>query len=567
MVNDGHQRNDAFHTMFLGAEIQIAPFSVGDVSRLMVVGATIDNAISTVEIVFEVRTTLDTDIFSGIKKIMIRNGLSDCVVKNTAQNIHATDYVLVNQFAVSTPTGFTDALIALSSGVSTTLQAFLTSSGVIDTALSAGADPTVSPPALVSPHSYVMPYEPVTITAGTPRLVAERFSRSGFDYLWYPGLVGFGYSGKLMVCANISPDSAENSEDEATIFRSSDFGYTWDANLQYDIPYIRAAGGEPRWYENGRIRELGSIYRADPIGQARNFCTHRSYYANGGSKVVRYPWTTHIRGLPQDIKPYTSVQYPTTVPRNASYQIYAFSDVLRLPDNSLITTLYVFFVGDAYCTQVVIRSTDDGNTWNYLSTIGGAASGLNEASMCRLTNGHIIHYARRNGLGSPDIDSMRYCISTDNGNTWSTPVIAQSVTAHGNAGIQGYAPKCVQLDNGIIIVAHGPVNGHCLSVCIDGGEGGGLGAGGASVWQRWQLVDHHNLYAQAGTVANDNLGAGLVRKYRSVTAHESSWYLSMVKTGPNRVTVCYDYTPSGRTAIGSVTQEPHQIYCMDIDVN
>ncbi len=423
-----------------------------------------------------------------------------------------------------------------------------------------------SPPALVSPSTYSLSLISASVSIGRPRLVAELFAQSSAQrYLWFTDVVGFGQSGKLIACAHIGADSSENALDACAIYRTTDYGVTWSPDLQYDIPYFRSSGGEPRWYESGKIWELGSYFRADPIGQARNFVTHRAYYANGGDKRVTYPWTARIRNLPQDIKPFTPTQFASTKPHNCSHLIFSQSDVVRLADNSLGWSLYVNYVGDTYMTQVYVRSTDEGLTWNYVTAIGGDETGLNEASICTLASGALLFVSRCNGPTSPETDHVRTSISTNSGTTWSTPAIPQSVSGQGAAGVTGSSPTMRRLANGALVIAHG-VPGHFISVCKDGGQGG-AGAGGASAWQRLNITDHHNLHATAGTVANDNLGAGLIRYFRGQTYFYTSGYVAMEVTGPNRVTVLYDYCPSGRNPIGTTTSEPHQLYCMDIDVS
>ncbi len=424
-----------------------------------------------------------------------------------------------------------------------------------------------TPPALVSPQTYNLNLIGGSVAIGKPRLVAERFGKVGGGdgaRLWFPDIVSFGLSGNLWCQALLSADSSENHLDGALVFRSSDFGFTWSADDRYDIPYYRSSGGEPRWYENGKIHELRSYMRADPIGQARDFKCDLSYYANVGGKVVRYPCAAHIRGLPQDVQTFTPTQFVGIQPRNCTHLIFSQSDVVRLSDNSLIWSLYVYYVGDSYASQVVVRSTDEGLTWNYLSTVGSDETGLNEATMIRLANGRVAFMARCNGPTSPETDHTRYSTSTDNGATWSSPAIPQSVNGQGAAGIVGSSPTMRQLTNGCIVVAHGNPS-HYISVCKDGGAGG-AGAGGASAWQRLNITDHHNLYAECGTVANDNLSAGKIRYFRGQDHFYTTGYLALERTGPNRITVCYDYCPSGRNTIGTTTSEPHQIYVMDLDV-
>jgi hypothetical protein len=71
--------------------------------------------------------------------------------------------------------------------------------------------------------------------------------------------------------------------------------------------------------------------------------------------------------------------------------------------------------------DVLIKSTDNGVTWTYLSRIGGAGLTTGEAGIVYLGSDHILAMLRMSNPGNPTI--MKITHSYDMGLTWSTPVV------------------------------------------------------------------------------------------------------------------------------------------------
>jgi hypothetical protein len=155
--------------------------------------------------------------------------------------------------------------------------------------------------------------------------------------------------------------------------------------------------------------------------------------------------------------------------------------------------------------------------------------------------------------------------STDGGATWNAAhaMMTRDIShggIGGGAGLGEVAPMAFRLDNGYLVNLGGRVSGGYLNVgvCTDGGAGG-LGVLGHSVWERWDLVAHHNLY-------DEGAAASVPMKIRSILASdETDAYMVGWQTGANRITVAYMRTPNLRNEIGSVFAQANQVYFMDLD--
>jgi hypothetical protein len=92
----------------------------------------------------EMRTTSATNHVVSTRAIVIRNGVSDQLVRGTlTANGPLTDALQKNNGTLNTPTGFTDALNAwrgnaTASGRKAALEAYLLSVGIVDSVSLAG---------------------------------------------------------------------------------------------------------------------------------------------------------------------------------------------------------------------------------------------------------------------------------------------------------------------------------------------------------------------------------------------------------------------------------------------
>lgn len=108
-------------------------------------------------------------------------------------------------------------------------------------------------------------------------------------------------------------------------------------------------------------------------------------------------------------------------------------------------------VGGAYETfrSMLLKSTDGGATWTYLSTIQYTA-GLNytETAIVRCKDGSILA-VMRNATGST-INGLKYKRSTDNGATWGSVNFLPGIPTN-----MGVDPELKLMPNGVLVLSYG----------------------------------------------------------------------------------------------------------------
>jgi len=158
--------------------------------------------------------------------------------------------------------------------------------------------------------------------------------------------------------------------------------------------------------------------------------------------------------------------------------------ILQLPNGDILLTMYGFFRKarvlqdyQRYPAETqqwkyvswLVKSSDGGKTWSYLSTIiyhpeltrGGAC----EEGMVRLADGSLLVGARTGEEGFPN-EHMLFTWSKDDGRTWSYP----KALFVDNKPILGIYPQFVLMKSGILAMVwgrtgYGPM---CLAFSVDG---------------------------------------------------------------------------------------------------
>lgn len=151
------------------------------------------------------------------------------------------------------------------------------------------------------------------------------------------------------------------------------------------------------------------------------------------------------------------------------------NSILQLGDGSLLMTMFGDFSKDSvrmvgypahmfkYRTWVV-RSTDRGRTWNYLSTVTSVPSmgvvGFCEPTMVALPGGRILCIMRTAGESPAQISPLFESYSSDQGKTWTAPKAISD---------RGVFPNACLMDNGVLALTYGRP-GDWLQFSLDEGE-------------------------------------------------------------------------------------------------
>lgn len=135
--------------------------------------------------------------------------------------------------------------------------------------------------------------------------------------------------------------------------------------------------------------------------------------------------------------------------------------ILERPDGGLLATMYGRFVGDASYRSILVRSTDGGTSWKWLSTIAYdpdiKGEGPCEPDLVQLADGDLFCMMRVNSAAP-----MYWTRSTDEGRSWCTPVRMPEEYA-----ALSVDPDLLLLSNGMLACSAGRPNCH-LMLSLDG---------------------------------------------------------------------------------------------------
>jgi hypothetical protein len=158
------------------------------------------------------------------------------------------------------------------------------------------------------------------------------------------------------------------------------------------------------------------------------------------------------------------------------------------------TALCPYGRGRPYSRSYACESTDGGQTWRYLATLGYAqlgSEGYNEGSMRRLPNGDWLAVLRTGNARDFNCQDnpIMWTRSRDEGRTWSEPA---------RTGVQGAFPSLAVLPDGVVAMSYGRP-GAMVIFSTDGGQ----------TWTDPTCVDA-TPYSGYTSVASLGLGEALV---------------------------------------------------------
>lgn len=369
------------------------------------------------------------------------------------------------------------------------------------------------------PREEIIELKGLRVAVRQPRVVVE----TSQGHCWFPDLLKFS-TGELMLNHSLNSDANENAFNAQAVYVSTNGGRTFD--FAYDVNGFHNGGGEPRIaLPDGRITGTSTFLKPDPRGDNRRFVAHRWTYDRGGRRYAVEPWGATVSGLPRDVAPYPNPS------RTWWSRINWFSDIIRLKDGALLSTLSLRFGEDKRESTVAVISPDEGRNWNYLSTVADgdavpdATEGFDEPCLVEIKTGELMCVSR---VGSGEGQKLARTYSRDSGKTWS-PVDRLPAAS--------VAPQICQTANGTLVLSTGRP-GVFLWFSTD--------ARGES-WQSFDVIAFHNrVVAPASRMAPD----------------QTTSYTAMVETAPDEILLVYDRTPFGWSPVKPGSDERNQIFLL-----
>jgi hypothetical protein len=344
-----------------------------------------------------------------------------------------------------------------------------------------------------------------------PKILDQIVVTQSQRWAWFP-TVGRFSTGEVLAAVWMAPDENEPESMVSGYCISKDNGRTWGPR------HPKGDGGHCHFsFDDGTMLELGYHTTVEAPGPATEFRTTRILYREGGQAFEqRYGRLT----LPQPPKlvPPSPMGGINTGSRTHVGFVFDHS-VVRGRDGSLLATIYGKFQDDPLYCSAVVRSTDQGLNWGYLSTIAGRRplpiSGLGqegpcEPSMVRLRSGDLFSIMRTGSDGY-----MVQCWSKDDGKTW---------TPARSSGLKGVQPDLCLLSNGVLAVSFGRPGPVSVAFSEDG------------TGERWSHVT-------------------------PLFEGRSTRYTGMVEVEPNVLLIVYDSVPEGWKPIADPSGPINSVRC------
>ena len=238
--------------------------------------------------------------------------------------------------------------------------------------------------------------------------------------------------------------------------RSSDHGKTWQPAVSFHAGAYQ--------FPDGEIVELG--FRTKRSDRDGYFTTALRRSADNGRTAKTETALLHV---PEGTGGTDDDGQPSEGPA-------VDHAIVRLHDGSLLAAMYGCFKSDRVLIPTmpaawrcykyrtfVIRSTDRGKTWEYLSTVAYDPSvGLEsfcEGDLLTLPGGDILCFMRTGGSGGRHTP-LYLSRSHDDGKTWSTPAPVAD---------RGVWPNACRMQNGVIACTYGRP-GNWLTFSLDEGR-------------------------------------------------------------------------------------------------
>ena len=147
---------------------------------------------------------------------------------------------------------------------------------------------------------------------------------------------------------------------------------------------------------------------------------------------------------------------------------YVDHAIVELSDDSLLAGVHGHFIGDRKYRVFVVRSTDRGKTWRYLSTVAADLTegeqyrieGFDEPDLLVLPSGEVLCFMRTGGRYDGRYTSLYLSRSIDEGRSWS---VADPIAD------RGVWPNACATSSGVLAVIYGRP-GDWLAFSLDQGH-------------------------------------------------------------------------------------------------
>lgn len=294
--------------------------------------------------------------------------------------------------------------------------------------------------AIINQQTHVLATQIYTKMLGTDKFEHQIIYTNGFRHVHPADLIKL-QNGDILMFTREAAEHIANDGD-VVMLRSKDGGKTWgNKQVITAIKNVDEREGCGIQLKDGTIVVgvyYNNLYNPDGsyIWGSAHKDPNKTYLGMHfiTSKDNGYTWSEanfiDTRGMP-----FRNLEGPTDAP-------------IEMPDGSLLMGVIGYgFNGDAKNqATVMLKSTDKGNTWSYLSVIasdpGGKLGGFAEPGIVRTKSGRIIAGLRN---GAPD-ETLWMTYSDDDGKTW--------VPAWKTA-MAGHPADLIQLSDGRIMASYG----------------------------------------------------------------------------------------------------------------
>ncbi|HVJ67762.1 MAG TPA: sialidase family protein [Caulifigura sp.] len=266
--------------------------------------------------------------------------------------------------------------------------------------------------------------------------------QNGFRHLHPADLIKLKNGDLLVLTREASEHYAQDGD--VVMLRSRDGGKTWgERSLVAAISNVDEREGCGLQLSDGTIVVgvyYNNLYDTDGryiFGDKKHLSEPDKHYlgtyiitSKDDGKTWSEPRYVETTGMP-----FRNVEGPTDAP-------------IELADGSVVMGLIGYNIDgdDKNRSSVLVKSTDKGQTWKYVSTIasdpGGKLGGFLEPGLVKTKSGRLIAGLRNHG---PD-HAIYTTYSDDNGQTWAPPQ---------KTGMHGHPVDLIQLTDGRIMASYG----------------------------------------------------------------------------------------------------------------